>query len=147
MGPRQFLAVVVAVCGVMSALLTNDVIAVALAPVLLNLCIARRLNPIPYLLALACSTNAGSIATLIGSPQNMLIGQHFHLGFVSFMGYTALPALAALAVVWAVIAEQYRGAWQLSEGVHAKHAKERPFDRWETIKGLVVVVLWSPCSC
>jgi Na+/H+ antiporter NhaD/arsenite permease-like protein len=141
MGPRLFLAVVVAVCGVMSALLTNDVIAVALAPVLLNLCIARRLNPIPYLLALACSTNAGSIATLIGSPQNMLIGQHFHLGFVSFMGYTALPALAALAVVWAVIALQSRGAWQLSAEVHTKHAKERPFDRWETIKGLVVVVL------
>jgi Na+/H+ antiporter NhaD/arsenite permease-like protein len=69
MGPRQFLAVIVALCGGLAALLTNDVVAVALAPVLLNLCITRRLNPIPYLLALACSVNAGSIATVIGSPQ------------------------------------------------------------------------------
>jgi Na+/H+ antiporter NhaD/arsenite permease-like protein len=53
---------VVVLCGVMAALLTNDVVAVALAPVLLNLCIARRLNPVPYLLALACSVNAGSIS-------------------------------------------------------------------------------------
>jgi Na+/H+ antiporter NhaD/arsenite permease-like protein len=73
MGPRAFLALVVALCGVTAAMLTNDVIAVALAPVLLDLCIARRLNPIPYLLALACGVNAGAIATIIGSPQNMLI--------------------------------------------------------------------------
>jgi Na+/H+ antiporter NhaD/arsenite permease-like protein len=110
MGPRQFLAVIVALCGGLAALLTNDVVAVALAPVLLNLCIARRLNPIPYLLALACSVNAGSIATVIGSPQNMLIGQHFGLSFTSFMVYTAIPAVVSLAVVWGVIALQYRGA-------------------------------------
>jgi Na+/H+ antiporter NhaD/arsenite permease-like protein len=144
-GPRLFLAVVVALCGVTSALLTNDVIAVALAPVILNLCIVRRLNPVPYLLGLACSTNAGSIATIIGSPQNMLIGQHFHLSFVSFMAYTAVPAITALAVVWGVIAWQYRDTWRLSadlgskHGKRARHAKERPFDRWEAIKGLVVV--------
>ncbi len=117
-------------------------IAVALAPVILNLCIVRRLNPVPYLLALACSTNAGSIATIIGSPQNMLIGQHFHLSFVGFMAYTAVPAMTALAVVWGVIALQYRDAWQLSADLgskQAKHAKERPIDRWEAIKGLIVV--------
>jgi Na+/H+ antiporter NhaD/arsenite permease-like protein len=139
MGPRLFLAVVVALCGVAAALLTNDVIAVALAPVLLNLCIARRLNPIPYLLALACGVNAGAIATLIGSPQNMLIGQHFGLSFMGFMLYTAVPALVSLAIVWAVIALQYRGAWQLSADVHAKHPKEHPFDRFEAIKGILVV--------
>ena len=141
MGPRQFLALVVALCGVMAALLTNDVVAVALTPVLLNLCIARRLNPIPYLLALACSVNAGAIATVIGSPQNMLIGQHFGLSFTHFMLYTAVPAVATLAIVWGVIALQYRDAWQLSAKVAAKPPKERPFDRWEAVKGMVVVAV------
>ena len=141
MGPAAFLALVVALCGFTAALLTNDVIAVALAPVLLNLCIARRLNPIPYLLALACSVNAGSIATLIGSPQNMLIGQHFGLSFTGFMLYTAVPALVSLAIVWAVIVLQYRNAWQLSADVHARHPKEHPFDRWEAIKSVLVVVV------
>jgi Na+/H+ antiporter NhaD/arsenite permease-like protein len=141
MGPRQFLAVVVALCGGLAALLTNDVVAVALAPVLFHLCIARRLNPVPYLLALACSVNAGAIATVIGSPQNMLIGQHFGLSFTGFMLYTALPALAALAVVWGVIALQYQGRWDLSAPVDAKPPKEPKFDRWEAIKGMVVVAV------
>lgn len=141
LGPRQFLAIVVILCGGLAALLTNDVVAVALTPVLLNLCIARRLNPIPYLLALACSVNAGSIATVIGSPQNMLIGEHFGLSFASFMLYTGAPALAALATVWLVIALQYRGRWQLSAEVEVQHPREPPFDRWEAVKGMVVVAV------
>jgi Na+/H+ antiporter NhaD/arsenite permease-like protein len=141
MGPRQFLAVIVALCGGLAALLTNDVVAVALAPVLLNRCLARRLNPIPYLLALACSVNAGSIATVIGSPQNMLIGQHFGLSFTSFMVYTAIPAVVSLAVVWGVIALQYQGGWQLPAKLPVDHPKERKFDRWEAVKGMVVVAV------
>ncbi len=141
MGPRAFLAVVVAASGAMSALLTNDVIAVALVPVLLGLCVGRGLNPVPFLLALACGTNGGSIATLIGSPQNMLIGQHFHLSFSAFMGYTAVPAVACLALIWAVIAWQYRGAWQLPEGVKAKVPKHRDFDSWEAVKGVLVTLV------
>jgi Na+/H+ antiporter NhaD/arsenite permease-like protein len=141
MGPRAFLAVVVAVSGVMSALLTNDVVAVALVPVLLGLCVSRGLNPMPFLLALACSTNGGSIATIIGSPQNMLIGQHFRLSFSEFMGYTAVPAVICLALIWAVIAWQYRDAWQLPEGVKAKVPKHRDFDSWEAVKGVVVTLV------
>jgi Na+/H+ antiporter NhaD/arsenite permease-like protein len=140
-GPRAFLAVVVAASGVMSALLTNDVVAVALVPVLLGLCVNRGLNPVPFLLALACSTNGGSIATIIGSPQNMLIGQHFHLSFSGFMGYTAVPALVSLVLIWGVIAWQFRGAWQLPEGVKAKVPKHRDFDRWEAVKGAIVTLV------
>lgn len=141
MGPRLFLAVVTALSGVMAALLTNDVVAVALAPVLLGFCIDRKLNPVPFLLALACGTNAGSIATIIGSPQNMLIGQHFELSFTAYMGYTAVPAVAALVLVWAIIAWQYRGDWALPAHVTAKHAKHRDFNRWEAVKGTIVTVI------
>jgi Na+/H+ antiporter NhaD/arsenite permease-like protein len=123
LGPRALLAVVVGLAGVMSALLTNDVVAVALAPVLLGYCIERKLNPIPFLLALACSTNVGSIVTIIGSPQNMLIGQHFHLSFTAFMGYTAVPAVVSLALVWGVIAWQYADAWQLADDIKGKSLK------------------------
>jgi Na+/H+ antiporter NhaD/arsenite permease-like protein len=140
-GPRAFLGVVVAAAGIMSALLTNDVVAVALVPVLLGLCVNRGLNPVPFLLALACGTNGGSIATIIGSPQNMLIGQHFHLSFSGFMGYTAVPAVVSLVLIWMVIAWQYRSAWQLPEGVKAKVPKHRDFDRWEAVKGAVVTLV------
>ena len=138
LGPRKLLAVVVVLAGVMSALLTNDVIAVALAPVVLGHCIERKLNPVPFLLALACGTNVGSIATIIGSPQNMLIGQHFDLSFTAFMGYTAVPALVSLGLVWAVVAWLYADRWQLADDVEAKSPKHRKFDRWEAIKGAIV---------
>ncbi len=141
MGPRAFLALVVALSGVMSAFLTNDVVAVALVPVLLGLCVDRGLNPVPFLLALACSTNAGSIATIIGSPQNILIGEHFGLSFAGFMADTAVPALISLALVWAVVAWQYRKSWRLPAGVEAKATKHRDFDRWEAMKGAVVTLV------
>jgi Na+/H+ antiporter NhaD/arsenite permease-like protein len=141
MGPKKFLAVVIILSGSMSAFLTNDVVAVALAPVLLGICINRRLNPVPFLLALAFSANAGSIATIIGSPQNILIAQHFNLSFVRFMGYTAVPAVVSLALVWTVIAWQYKHAWQLLAHVKAKPMKHRDFDRWEAAKGAGITLI------
>lgn len=140
MGPQAFLGVVVAVVGIMSALLTNDVIAVALAPVLLEVCISRRLNPVPFLLALSFSANAGSIATIIGSPQNMLIGEHFHLSFASFMGYTAVPAVSSLVVIWAILVLQYRNDWSLQGDVQPSDESQRSLDVWEASKGSVVTI-------
>ena len=122
-GPKTFLAVVVVLAGLMSAFLTNDVVAIALAPVLLGLCIDHKFNPIPFLLALACGTNAGSIATIIGSPQNMLIGQHFKLSFAGFMGYTAVPAVVSLALIWVVIALQYKGQLATAEACQGQVAE------------------------
>lgn len=138
LGPKAFLAIVIAVAGTASAILTNDVVAVAFAPVLLGLCVSRGLHPLPYLLALAFSTNAGSIATIIGSPQNMLIGQHFDVPFLEFMARTAVPAVVSLALIWAIVVWRYRGNWHLPEGVHAKPLKRRRFDRWEAWKGAIV---------
>ena len=111
----------------------------------------RQLNPIPFLLALAFSANAGSIATIIGSPQNMLIGEQFNLSFATFMGYTAVPALVSLVVIWGVLALQYRDNWSgpgQAEGDEADPAV--PLDVWEATKGgvitliVIVVFLFAP---
>src|SRR5215470_5496437 len=59
---------------VLSAVFSNDIVCLAIAPVLADACRRRGLDPVPYLLALACAANVGSAATLIGNPQNMLIG-------------------------------------------------------------------------
>ncbi len=139
-GPQALLAVVVALCGAMSALLTNDVVAVALAPVLLGYCIERKHNPVPFLLALALSCNAGSIATIMGSPQNMLLAEHFKTSFLAFSAVTFLPAITAMAIVWAVIAWLYRDDWQLDVTTAVKKPKHRDFNRLEAIKGVIVVV-------
>jgi hypothetical protein len=66
---------VIALAAALSAVLANDVVCLAVTPVLAVGCLRRGLRPEPYLLALACAANVGSAATLIGNPQNMLIGQ------------------------------------------------------------------------
>jgi Na+/H+ antiporter NhaD/arsenite permease-like protein len=113
-GPKKLLAAVIVVAGGLSALLANDIVVFAMTPLLCIGLRQRGLNPTPYLIALACAANAGSAATLIGNPQNILIGQIGKLDFVAFLGYAAVPALIAMAISYAVIAWQWRG--RLSDG-------------------------------
>ena len=139
-GPRTLLAILIALSGILGALLTNDVVAVAMAPVLLQIAKERGLNPIPFLLALACSSNAGSTATIIGSPQNILIGQNLKLSFTGFLYDAGVPAIVSLLVIWVVISFFYQGQWQATRLIDEKKPETIPFDQWEMIKGLLVTI-------
>ena len=79
--PPRLLGALIFAVAALSAAFSNDIVCLAVAPVLIDACRRRRLNPIPYLLALACAANVGSAATLIGNPQNMLIGATLRLSF------------------------------------------------------------------
>jgi Na+/H+ antiporter NhaD/arsenite permease-like protein len=136
--PAGLLALVIATAGALSAVLANDIVCLAMAPVIVEICTARRLAPIPYLLALACASNVGSAGTLIGNPQNMLIGQTLELSFAAYLIDGGVPALAGLVIVWLVIAIRYRGQWT-REGAPVV-IEAPPFDRWQTAKGAVVTV-------
>lgn len=70
--------------GFLSALFLNDTIAILLTPLTLTLTKSLKLNPIPYLLALAGATNLGSVATLSGNPQNLLIGSFSKISYLNF---------------------------------------------------------------
>ena len=101
--PACLLALVVIISGLLSAVLANDIIAFAMAPILCKGIADRNLDPKPFLFALMGACNAGSAATLIGNPQNILIGEYGKLSFTEFL-YTCGPAaLAALVVVYGVI--------------------------------------------
>ncbi len=136
-GPPWILALVVGVSGALSALLANDVVCLAMTPMLVEGCARRRLNPTPFLLGLACAANVGSAATLIGNPQNMLIGQTLDLSFLGYLRDGGVPAVLGLGVVWAVVAWVYRRRWQGELPVPQVSA---PADNpWQTAKGLVVL--------
>jgi Na+/H+ antiporter NhaD/arsenite permease-like protein len=137
--PDGLLGLLVGVTGLLSALLANDIVCLAVAPLLVEGCARRGLDPVPFLLGLACAANVGSAATLIGNPQNMLIGQTLHLSFTGYLWDAALPALVGLAVVWAVIRLSVRGAWRRHTPIPRVEAP--PLDRWQTQKGMVVLGL------
>ena len=89
--PRVFLGALMAVSAVLSALLANDIVCLAFTPVLCLSLLDAGLDPAPFLLGLACASNIGSAATIIGNPQNMLIGQVAGLKFAKFLLWCAPP--------------------------------------------------------
>ena len=147
-GPAGLLAVLIGVSGLLSAVLTNDVVVVAMVPLLVQLCLARDLNPTPFLLGFAFAANAGSSGTIIGSPQNMIIAQGLDLSFVGFMRAAALPSLLSLVPVWAVIVVLYRGRWDLPAGDAVEGPPPAvPLDRVETAKAAIVTVAVVAAFC
>ncbi|AOZ01638.1 anion transporter [Cupriavidus sp. USMAHM13] len=153
--PAGLLAALMLGVAALSAVFSNDIVCLAVTPVLIEACQRRRLDPVPYLLGLACSANIGSAATLIGNPQNMLIGQTLRLPFFGYIAEAAIPVGLGLLAAWALITWQVRGRWEgaapapatsagTSDGV-ADGAADRgngvPLDRWQTAKGLMVAAV------
>lgn len=137
--PRTLLALVIAVSGLLSAILANDIVCLAVAPLLVVGCARKDLDPKPFLLALACAANVGSAATLIGNPQNMLIGQKLGMSFAGYLLDGGVPALLGLAATWWIICALTRGRWHGKMEVPA--VPEVELDRWQTQKGLLVLAL------
>jgi Na+/H+ antiporter NhaD/arsenite permease-like protein len=106
--PARLLALTIAVGGVLSALLVNDVVAFAMTPLLCRGLSARKLDPRPFLLGLAAASNAGSAGMLIGNPQNILIGQVGGLGFWSYAAAALVPAVLGLCLSFGLIAFLWR---------------------------------------
>jgi Na+/H+ antiporter NhaD/arsenite permease-like protein len=136
-GPGALLGVVIAVVAVLSAVFSNDIVCLAVAPVLAEACMRRRLDPVPYLLALACAANIGSAATLIGNPQNMLMGSVLQLSFSGYLLDALVPVLLGLLALWAILWWQQRASVPPATSA-VPQADGPPFDRWQTTKGLAV---------
>jgi Na+/H+ antiporter NhaD/arsenite permease-like protein len=92
--PERLLLYVTVTSGILSALLVNDTICLMLTPLVVAVIRRGKLPLLPYLIALATSANIGSVATLVGNPQNMIIG---HLSGISFREFSR--ALLPAAVV------------------------------------------------
>ena len=140
----SLLAWVIAVVALLSAVFSNDIVCLAVGPVLADACLKRRIDPVPYLLALAAASNIGSAATLIGNPQNMLIGSVLRLSFGGYLVQALVPVLLGLAALWFILVKSMRPGGAASTAVAPDHVAssddEPEFDRWQTIKGLIVAV-------
>jgi Na+/H+ antiporter NhaD/arsenite permease-like protein len=107
-GPRSLLAVTIALSGVLSAFLVNDVVCVALTPLVLGLCRRLRRHPIPYLVGLATASNIGSVATITGNPQNIIIGSLSKISYLRFAAHLAPVAVIGMVLNFLVVALVYR---------------------------------------
>lgn len=110
--PRVLLVAVSVASAVLSALLVNDTVCLMLAPLVLAVAEDAELPPVPYLMALCMASNAGSVATFTGNPQNMLIQGASGLSFARFAAFMAVPAALSVAVVVALLLLAYRAELQ-----------------------------------
>lgn len=123
--PNALLGAVVWGSGLLSALVTNDAVCVLGAPLLVRVVERRRLPAAPYLLALATSANTGSVATLVGNPQNMLCGLLGELSYAEHLRLLGPVALLALAINHAVLWLSFRRELAAST-THATAPEELP---------------------
>lgn len=121
--------------GILSAFFLNDTLAIVFTPLTLNLAQALGLNPIPYLLAIAAATNIGSVATLSGNPQNILIGSFSSIGYLDFA-----QALIPIAITGLFV--QISLLWWLYPEVRSlKPAPSCPVIRFRIYKPLFIKTL------
>jgi len=139
-GPAGLLALTVAVAGGLSAVLANDIVVYAMTPLLIAGIGGRGRDPRPYLMALVGAANAGSAATIIGNPQNILIGQVGRLDFWHFLLVCGLPALAALVVVYVAVRVMWRRELAATRPVAGPPGAATAADRGQMLKAVVATV-------
>ena len=106
--PERLLLYVTLTSGILSALLVNDTICLMLTPLVIAVIRRGKLPMLPYLIALATSANIGSVATLVGNPQNMIIGHFSHIGFAQFSATLAPVAVIGLAINYVILRIGFR---------------------------------------
>ncbi|MBN2432033.1 MAG: anion transporter [Acidobacteria bacterium] len=140
--PRVFLGATMLAGAILSAILANDIVCLAFTPVIIAAVTRQGRDPVPYLLGLAMASNIGSAATIIGNPQNMLIGQLGRLPFDDFLLWCGPPSLAALGTSYLILLGFYgRRMDRDSPPPSAGNPTEAwpAFNRWQSSKGLLLI--------
>src|SRR5256714_871188 len=106
--PRRLLLYLTLTSGILSALLVNDTICLMLTPLVVAVIRRGKLPLLPFLIALATSANIGSVATLVGNPQNMIIGHFARIPFAEFARSLAPAAIVALTINFSILSFGFR---------------------------------------
>lgn len=110
----KLLVCIVLISGIGSAFLVNDAVVLIFTPVIISICKRASLNPLPYLIAEILSSNVGSVMTITGNPQNMLIGLNSGISYADFMLHLLPVSLISMAITVVVIWFVYRKEFSLS---------------------------------
>lgn len=136
------LAMTVLAAGVLAAFFINDVVCLALAPPLIELSRLLDVDAVPLLLGLATASNIGSVATITGNPQNMIVAGFAHLGYAAFAIRLAPIAIVGLFIDYAVIAWIYRSRLRhIRPETTAAPADPVPAQRWPLIKSSIIAAV------
>jgi Na+/H+ antiporter NhaD/arsenite permease-like protein len=138
----RFLLVLMLVTGGLSAVLNHDIVCYIFTPIVGTALLRERLNPVPFLIGLAIASNIGAAATLIGNPQDMMIGEVAHLNFGRYLLWSSAPVTVAMGASYGIIWLMSRGHLQTALPIaSAKNRQSYPFEKAHTIKGLTLLAV------
>ena len=139
--PIVLLIAIVLISGVFSAFLVNDTICLVMTPLVLDVALRLKRNPVPYLLAVALASNVGSTATITGNPQNMIVGSLSRISYGNFAAALAPIAAAGLVLTIAMIVLTYRKEFLTREPFKIRIPEQIRYNRPVVIKSLLVTAL------
>lgn len=134
---RSLLAVIILSSGIMSAVAINDIICLLFTPVVLLICKQLGIKAVPYLIAVAMSSNIGSASTLLGNPQNILVGSLSGLDLATYVLNVLPIVILGLLITYLVIYFLYRE--QLQQRLQAVAAEHFYYHQYLLIKGLLIL--------
>lgn len=138
--PGILLLNLMATSAIMSAFLANDIVCLAFTPVVAYSTLKGGLNPLPFLLGLAISSNIGSAATIVGNPQNMLIGQFAKLDFLEFFIWCFPPSFISFWIAYLIILLLFSKKWFISVDFTVEQTWNE-FNKHHSLKGLIFVLI------
>jgi Na+/H+ antiporter NhaD/arsenite permease-like protein len=140
--PIALLAAVALVSGALSAFFVNDTMCLVMTPLVLEIADRLKRNPVPYLLCVAMASNAGSVATITGNPQNMMIGSFSGIAYADFARALAPVALAGIALTVAVIAIAYRAEFRAARRIEIdpRPARYHKALLWKSVIAAVAMI-------
>ncbi|MDR3372407.1 MAG: anion transporter [Ancalomicrobiaceae bacterium] len=138
--PVVLLVAVVLVTGTLSAFLVNDTICLVMTPLVIDVVERLERNPVPYLLAVALASNAGSVATVTGNPQNMIIGSLSHIPYGTFVGTLAPVAAFGLILTIVLVALVYPKEFLTRQRLVAATAQPSRHNTWLLWRSVLTIV-------
>jgi Na+/H+ antiporter NhaD/arsenite permease-like protein len=89
--------------GVISAFVDNVATVLMIAPVALEICKKLKTNPVPFIIAIAVSSNLQGAATLVGDTTAIMLGSELNMSFMDFFWYKGVPGIFFAVELGAVI--------------------------------------------
>ena len=100
----QMAAVALALfAGVISAFVDNVATVLMIAPVALQICKKLKTNPVPFIIAIAVSSNLQGAATLVGDTTAIMLGGEAKMSFLDFFWYEGKPSIFFAVELGAVV--------------------------------------------
>lgn len=89
--------------GIVSAFIDNVATVLMIAPIALEICKKLKTNPVPFIIAIAVSSNLQGAATLVGDTTAIMLGSYADMSFLDFFWYQGKPSIFFAVELGAVL--------------------------------------------